>query len=140
MPRQEPDGEDEEPVAKAAAKGFRLPFDVVRRFSQPMGIDLERWTGRIIAQEKGAVRLLPVAARAKSLFGIEGSAIANGWIDSGQDTGTQQSLFPNLDTSPMAARGRRQGSNGQGAEPILQSPDATALDRVHAAMLLAVPR
>ena len=136
MPRQEPDEEDEEAVAKAAAKGLPLPFDVVRRFSQPMGIDLERWTGRIIAQEKGVVRLLPVAERAKSLFGIEGSAIANEWIDSGPDTGTQQSLFPDLDTPPMAAPGRRQGSNGRSADPILQSPDATALDRVHAAMLL----
>ncbi|MYA89896.1 MAG: hypothetical protein F4X97_15835 [Boseongicola sp. SB0662_bin_57] len=135
-PRQEPDGEDEEAIAKAAAKGLPLPFDVVRRFSQPMGIDLERWTGRIIAQEKGVVRLLPVAERAKSLFGIEGSAIAKEWIDSGPDTGTQQSLFPDLDTPPMAGPGRRQGSNGHGADPILQSPDATALDRVHAAMLL----
>ena len=40
--------EDEEEVAKIAAKGFSLPFDVVRRFAQPMGIDLDVWTGRII--------------------------------------------------------------------------------------------
>ena len=105
-----------------------------------MGIDLERWTVRIIAREKGVVRLLPVAERAKSLFGMEGSAIANKWIDSGPDTGTPQSLFPDLDTPPMAARGHRQGSDGHGADPIPQSPDATALDRVHAAMLLAVLR
>ena len=46
--------EDEETVAKVAAKGFALPFDVVRRFAQPMGIDLDTWTGRIIGQEQGS--------------------------------------------------------------------------------------
>jgi len=56
---------DEEAVASVAAKGFSLPFDVVRRFSQPMGIDLEAWHGRIVAQAKGIMRLLPVAERAK---------------------------------------------------------------------------
>ena len=47
------DEEDEEAGAKVAAKGFALPFDVVRRFAQPMGIDLDAWTGRIIGQEQG---------------------------------------------------------------------------------------
>ena len=43
------DEPDEDAVARTAAKGFSLPFDVVRRFSQPMGIDLDAWTGRIVA-------------------------------------------------------------------------------------------
>ena len=60
--------DDEESVAKIAANGFSLLFDVVRRFAQPMGINLDVWTGRIIAQEKGVVRLLPVAERAKKLL------------------------------------------------------------------------
>ena len=66
---QEQDDEaDEEAVAKVAATGFALPFDVVRRFAQPMGIDLDTWTDRIIGQEKGVVRLLPVVrARQKAL-------------------------------------------------------------------------
>ena len=34
--------EDDEEVAKKAARGFSLPYDVVRRFAQPMGIDLAR--------------------------------------------------------------------------------------------------
>ena len=42
------DGENEEEVAKASAGGFSLPYDVVRRFTQPMGIDLDAWAGRII--------------------------------------------------------------------------------------------
>ena len=38
------DGENEEDVAKASAGGFSLSYDVVRRFAQPMGIDLDAWT------------------------------------------------------------------------------------------------
>ena len=49
--------DDEDAVAKTAAKGFGLPFDVVRRFAQPMGVNLENWTNRIIEQDKGVVRL-----------------------------------------------------------------------------------
>ena len=64
---------EREAIAKAAAKGFNLPFDVVRRFAQPMGIDLDRWTDHIIGQEKGVVRLLPVAERARELFGEDGA-------------------------------------------------------------------
>ena len=59
-------GKNEEDVATVASKGFTLPFDVVRRFAQPMGIDLDVWTGRIIGQEKGVVRLLPVGERARN--------------------------------------------------------------------------
>ena len=39
--QEQDDDTDEEAVAKAAATGFALPFDVVRRFAQPMGIDLD---------------------------------------------------------------------------------------------------
>ncbi len=32
--------------------GFSLVFDVVRRFAQPLGIDLPKWEGRIIETKK----------------------------------------------------------------------------------------
>ena len=90
---QEQDDEaDEEAIAKAAATGFALPFDVVRRFAQPMGIDLAAQTDRIIGQEKGVVRLLPVAERAKKLFGEDGAAAAATYLESGANA--QQTLFP----------------------------------------------
>ena len=73
---------DEETSATVAAKKFALPFDVVRRFAQPMGIDLDVWTGRIIDQKKGVVRLLPVAERAKTLFGEDGARATADWIES----------------------------------------------------------
>ena len=130
------DEAQEEAVAKATAKGFHLPFDVVRRFSQPMGIDLDQWTGRIIAQEKGVVRLLPIAERAKALFGTDGAGSVADWIEVGTSADAQQTLFPDLDTGSGTAPGRHSPSDPLGADTALQSPDATALDRVHAAMLL----
>ena len=131
----ETDHEQEEAVAKATAKGFHLPFDVVRRFSQPMGIDLERWTGRVIAQEKGVVRLLPVAERAKGLFGTDGTGSAADWLETGANAGGQETLFPELNVGSQASTAGRAGTQ-IGADAVLESPDATALDRVHAAMLL----
>ncbi len=128
--------DDEEAIAAAAAKGLNLPFDVVRRFAQPMGIDLDRWTGRIIDQAKGVVRLLPVAERAKDLLGEAGAAAAADWIEADPASGLQQSLFPEWDAAPKRSvrRGGRKGILDGDAE--LQAVDATTLDRIHAAMLL----
>ena len=127
--------EDEETVVKAAARGFNLPFDVVRRFAQPMGIDLDRWTGRIIGQEKGVVRLLPVSERAPDLFGKEGARAAAGWIESNPHGGIQQTLFPEFDAAPKPVHPLRRKAILDG-DAELQALDATALDRVHAAMVL----
>jgi len=128
-------GEDAEAVAKVAAKGFSLPFDVVRRIAQPMGIDLDLWTGRVIGQDKGIVRLLPVAERARALFGEDGASAAADWIESDPGASLQGVLFPEIDVTPKKKKRRgKKALVGDDAE--LQSPDATTLDRVHAAMLL----
>ncbi len=134
----EPDRDEkrEEEVAKATAKGLRLPFDVVRRFSQPMGIDLDRWTGRIIAQKKGVVRLLPIGERAKTLFGTDGAGGAADWIESGANADSQTTLFPELDALPQAGASGRSAGNAPSVDTILEAPETTSLDRVHAAMLL----
>ena len=124
---------DDEAVAGVAAKGFSLPFDVVRRFSQPMGIDLEAWHGRIVAQAKGIVRLLPVAERAKALFGEDGASSAADWIESDANPHSQLSLFPEGEPRLALKRPRKSILN-EDAE--LQAQGATTLDRLHAAMLL----
>ena len=122
--------------AEVTAKGFNLLFDVVRRFAQPMGIDLDTWTGRIIGQQKGVVRLLPVAERAKALFGEDGASAAADWIESGPNASLQQTLFPELGATP-ATRMRRRGKRAiLDSDAELQTINATVLDRVHAAMLL----
>ena len=132
------DEEDKETVAKVAAKGFSLPFDVVRRFAQPMGIDLDVWTGLIIGQEKGVVRLLPVAERARELFGKDGSGAAADWIESDPNASLQQTLFPELDAAPKPRNRRRGKKTLLDGDAKLQTIDATALDRVHRAMLLQI--
>ena len=126
--------EDEETAARTAATGFALPFDVVRRFAQPMGIDLAHWTGRIIGQEKGVVRLLPVSERARDLFGRDGAAAAAEWIEHEPQVSLQQTLFPDWegDARPRNRRGRK---TLLGSDAELQPLNATTLDRVHAAML-----
>ena len=63
------DDEDEAPSSKKKKKGLSLPFDVARRFAQPLGIHLDAWEGRCIETEKGIVRLVPVLDRAEQLFG-----------------------------------------------------------------------
>ena len=130
------DEEDEEAGAKVAAKGFALPFDVVRRFAQPMGIDLDAWTGRIIGQNKGVVRLLPVAERAGDLFGQDGASAAADWIESDPGVAIQATLFPELDAEPKLRIRRRGKKSILDSDAELQTIDATTLDRVHAAMLL----
>ena len=68
-------GDDDDATAATAVGGFALPFDVVRRFAQPMGIDLDPWTGRVIGRSKGVVRLPPVAERARDLRAGPGTAL-----------------------------------------------------------------
>ena len=128
--------EDEATVAAAAAQGLNLPFDVVRRFAQPMGIDLDVWTDRIIAQEKGVVRLLPMAERARNLFGKDGAGAAADWIESDPNASLQPTLFPEVDAVPKPRNRRRGKKTLLDGDAELQTLDATVLDRVHAAMLL----
>lgn len=128
------DGENEEDVARASAGGFSLPYDVVRRFAQPMGIDLDAWTGRIIEQKKGVVRLLPVTERSKALFGQEGASAAADWIETDPMAGLQQALFAEADDEGASASRARGGRLDPDAE--IQTSNPTALDRLHAAMLL----
>ena len=129
-------------AATAATKAFSLPYDVARRFAQPMGIDLDTWTGRIIGQKRGVVRLLPVAERAADLFGEDGAANAAAWIEIDPEGSLQQALFPEFtgSSAPRSAgakgRQRRGRSASFHADGELRRTDATTLDRVHAAMLL----
>jgi putative DNA methylase len=133
----EDDDEDAPPIRKA--KGFSLVFDVVRRFAQPLGIDLPKWEGRIIETDKGVVRLLPVAERARQLFGEDGAAKAAELLNRDPAKDLQLNLFadakPKVQELP-AARRKRKGvfSSGGDERPTDYMP--TTLDRVHAAMLL----
>ena len=111
-----------------------LPFDVVRRFAQPMGIDLDAWTDRVIGQKKGIVRLLPITDRAKQLLGEGAGQIDSDWLAGDPTGGQQQTLFPDMVAEP-GSRVRRRGSPLLTDAPGLAAPGDTTLDRVHTAML-----
>lgn len=123
----------------AYAKGYSLAFDVVRRFAQPLGIDLPRWENRIIKFEKGIVRLLPVKERTKQLFGEEGASSAAEWIEEDPQGTVQMTLFPEVErvSGPMIkGRGRRKIAVDPSALEGVSREEVTTLDRIHAAMLL----
>ncbi len=127
-----------EEAAHTKPKGYSLVFDVVRRFAQPLGIDLPKWEGRIIETKKGIVRLLSVSERAEQLFGVDGAGAVADWIEEDPSKGLQRALFPEIEKRvPAKTRGRRRKAIMDTSDTELQ-PDqkATTLDRVHAAMLL----
>ena len=135
--------EDGASASGSKAKGFSLVFDVVRRFAQPLGIDLPKWEKRTIETKKGVVRLLPVAERAKQLFGEQGSQAVATWLEqeAGAGTGALQGvLFPNREAdAAFVVREPRPGYDGAGddsdAHPAA-TLGSTTLDRVHRGMLL----
>jgi adenine-specific DNA methylase len=137
--------DDEDTSSRAKAKGFTLVFDVVRRFAQPLGIELPKWEGRVIETKKGVVRLLPIAERAKQLFGEDGAHAVAARLEQEAMVGTnplQGMLFPNMRPNAAPAirgRGRIRGTRGNvdvSDESLAAAREATTLDRVHAAMLL----
>ncbi len=134
--------DDEEGGSRGATKGFTLVFDVVRRFAQPLGIELPKWEGRVIETKKGIVRLLPIAERAQQLFGEDGAGAVATRLEQSAALGTnplQGMLFPEMEAAPKvrAARGRgRRAAVDVSDESLATAREATTLDRVHAAMLL----
>ena len=135
-PEDDDEGDEGDEAPRRKAAGYSLPFDVARRFAQPLGIHLDDWESRIIKTEKGVVRLLPVAERGKQLFGESGVVAAADEMDAASTASPQLSLFPE-EPPPVRGRARRRGRSISLAtgdmEPTLS---ATTLDRVHAAMLL----
>lgn len=138
------DDDDEESASLGKAKGFTLVFDVVRRFAQPLGIELPKWEGRVIETKKGVVRLLPIAERANQLFGDEGAQAVAIQLELGTTPGAnplQGLLFPEIEPAPKV-RGRGARSRGgrmtvdSSDESLAAAREATTLDQLHAAMLL----
>jgi len=142
-PKEEPDDdpgdeEEEETTPKGKAKGFSLVFDVVRRFAQPLGIDLPKWEGRVIETKKGVVRLLAVSERTKQIFGDDGAGAAADWIEKDPRITGQLLIFPELEKTRIPKTpGRKKGRVVPDMPPeAMAQAGVTTLDRVHAAMLL----
>ena len=134
------DDEDEEVPASKKGKGYSLVFDVVRRFAQPLGINLPKWEKRIIETQKGVVRLLPITERAKILFGKDGAQTVAAQLEMSPTIDTlQQSLFPEYEVErpkKSKRKGRKKTTVDVSGDSFDAQPEATTLDRLHAAMIL----
>ena len=125
----------EEEASPRRTPGFSLPFDVARRFAQPLGIHLDEWEPRIIETEKGVVRLRPVTERGKDLFGGSGADTLADEIESNASASAQMSLFPEPAPTVQGRSRRRNQTAEDTANSLETDREATTLDRVHAAML-----
>jgi putative DNA methylase len=141
---EEGDGEKDEDTesesSKKKPKGLSLPFDVVRRFAQPLGIHLPEWDGRITETDKGVVYLIPVVTRGQQLFGEEGTRAVADRLEQARGAQVQLRLFPDATDGSSQVKGGKRKRRARGAnlrdEQLEAQREATTLDRVHAAMLL----
>jgi putative DNA methylase len=134
----ESDDEDEESASVGSKKGLTLIYDVVRRFSQPLGIHLDTWNERIIETKKGIVRLLPVKERAEHLLGEDGASGVADVIERsrGGPINYQFGFMSSAEErAPKADKRRKRGKATPDEAPTV-APGTTTLDRVHIAMLL----
>jgi len=119
--------EDDEGAGGSKAKaGFELEYDAARKIAQGLGAHLEDLATLVEFKGKTA-RLLPVAERAKSLFGEAEKASAT---SAGKKKRRQLALGFVADEETEA----KVGSSLDGKLQV--KPAATALDRVHQAMIL----
>ena len=135
----EDDGDEidtDEEAPRQRTTGLSMPFDVARRFAQPLGIHLEEWENRITQTQKGVVRLRSIGERAKELFGDAGADNMADEIEASSAASAQLRLLP--EEAPTvrgrARRGRQTASSTAAVAETTREP--TTLDRLHAGMLL----
>ena len=130
----EEDEDEEGAPTSGRAKGFALVYDIVRRFAQPLGIQLPRWERRIIRTEKGVVRLLSVRDRAEQLLGPGGADAVAARIEEAAAKGSSD--LPLFAEEKPRRRGRPRKAAAAEGEASVPERERTTLDRVHTAMLL----
>ena len=131
-------GEESDESSQTGSSGFILPFDVARRFAQPLGIHMDDWESRIISTKKGIVRLLPVSERNEQLLGKDENDPLLDEIDYPTTSALQPRLLP--EDTPWAGSkpSRAFALAAMEPEPTGSRQDQrrlTTLDRVHMAML-----
>lgn len=122
-------------MPRSRTSSYSLPFDVTRRFAQPLGIHLDDWESRIIETKKGVVRLLPVKERGKQIFDESGASALANEMELAANVNPQMSLIPG-DAPPIRGSTRRRRRSSSTTRNTELSLSATTLDRIHAAMLL----
>ena len=111
------------PARKAAVVGFVLEFDAARKIAQGLGAHLED-LATLVAVEGETARLLPVAERARPLFGK----------DEGQATPIRKKRGPQMELFKATQEG--DDTKPTFGEAKVEKVGATVLDRVHQSMIL----
>ena len=123
---READEGDAEAVTGKSVGGFELEYDAARKIAQGLGAHLED-LATLVEVKGSTARLLPVAERAKSLFGQPETAIA---------AVASKKKRKQL-TMDFIAEGESESKAASGLDGKLQAkPGTTVLDRVHQAMIL----
>ena len=119
----EPSGDDEGAGKKGGGGGFVLEFDAARKIAQGLGAHLED-LATLVAVEGETARLLPVAERARPLFGK----------DEGQATPIRKKRGPQMELFKATQEG--DATKPTFGEAKVEKIGATVLDRVHQSMIL----
>lgn len=120
----EDDVEDDSEASTSKAKitGFVLEYDAARKIAQGLGAHLEDM--RSLVEIKGdTARLLPVAERARALFGKD-EVVAS----------PAKKRVPQLDL--FKALQQTDAGNTTLMEPVVEQHGTTVLDRIHQSMIL----
>ncbi len=130
------DAEDDEGASRKPTRGgYSLPYDIVRRFCQPLGIHIERWNGHLINIHKGVVTLLPIDSRAKRLLGAD---VAKDLKQVAKPESNQPTLFDDSDEEIKERKRRKEAARrrfNQATWADLHQDTVPLLDHVHKAML-----
>ncbi len=122
-PAEEESGDEEEGGGKKAGGGFVLEFDAARKIAQGLGAHLEDLQSLVEVAGETA-RLLPVAERARHLFGEDEGKAAT----VRKKRGPQMDLF---DAGQQVAE-----AEASFGETKIEHVGATVLDRIHQSMIL----
>jgi putative DNA methylase len=125
---EEDDDEVESAKGKTAKGGYTLEYDAARKIAQGLGVKLEQ-IDSVVEVKGGKARLRPVSERAATLFGKAEKADAA--TKKRGRKATQKKLF-----DKEAEEGGGMADTVTIGEGAAATPGATALDRVHQAMLL----
>jgi len=132
------DGDLDGNAESGQKKGYSMPFDVTRRFAQPLGIHLDEWKSRIIDIDKGVVRLLPVSERRDQLLSSDENDPLVNEIEPPTASALQPRLLPEETPWAGSRPSRPFALAAMEPEPTGSRQDQrrlTTLDRVHMAML-----
>jgi len=131
---EDTEDDEEDGGGKKAVRGFALEFDAARKIAQGLGVHLDKCQSFVEVKGETA-RLLSVGERVRYLFGKDAEAVPA--ASASGTKGKRKKAEPNLFQSLDEVKAEIAVAEAEAAGKLAAAkPGATALDRVHQAMLL----